>query len=108
MDSVIDSDLSASKRVGPDADRNHLGDGIDVHRGLCGPRYRRVAGAVEERFDLHDSTANPDPVEQIAGPWHGDGGEHAQDADDDDDLYDSERVSHRCVSFPLIGWLDSI
>jgi hypothetical protein len=108
MNPVINSDLSTSNRVGAYANGNHLGDGVDVHRGLRGPRDRCVPGAVEERFDLQHCTANPYPVEQIAGPWHGDGCEQAQDADDDDELYDSERVSHRCVSFPLIGWLDSI
>jgi hypothetical protein len=105
---VIGSDLSSSKRVGSNADTDGLRYRVDVDRRLGGSRDSNVSGAAEQRFDFHDCTANANPVEQIAGPWHGDGGKHSQDTNGDEKLYDRECVSHRCSSFRQVSRLDSI
>jgi hypothetical protein len=105
---VIRSDLPLSKCVDSDTDVYRLSDGVDVDRRLRGPRDRDVSSSAEKRFDLYDGAANADPVEQLAGPWRGDGGECAQDADRDDELGNRERVSHQCMSFRRANWFDSI
>jgi hypothetical protein len=105
---VIGSDLSSSKRVGPNADTHGLLHRVNFDRRLCGSGNRNMPGPAEQRFDFHDCTANANPVEQIAGPWHGDGGKHSQDTNRDEKLYDRERVSHRCSSFRQVSRLDSI
>jgi len=105
---VIGSDLSPSNRVESNTDADDLGDSVDIDRRLRGSGDRNVSSPAKKRFDLHDRPANANSVEQIARPWHGDGGEHAQDADRDGELYDRERVSHRCLSFRQVSWLDSI
>jgi hypothetical protein len=105
---VVSSNFAAPKGVDSDADADSLSDGIDIDRRLRGPGDCNVSSPAEKRFDLHYRAANAGPVEEIAGPWHGDGGEHAQDADSDDELEDCERVSHSWLSFRRISWLNSI
>jgi len=105
---MIRSDLTLSKRVGSNTDVERPSRGVDIDRRLRGPRDRYVSSAAESRFDLHDRAANVDPVEQFAGPWHGDGGQYAQNADRDSELDDCERVSHQCPSFRRVNLLNSI
>jgi hypothetical protein len=105
---VIGSELSSSKRVGSNADTDGLLCCVDVDRRLFGSGNSNVPSRAEQRFDFHDCTANANPVKQIAAPWHGDGGKHSQDTDRDEELYDRERVSHRCSSFRQVSRLDSI
>jgi hypothetical protein len=105
---MIRSDLTLSKRVGSNPDVERLSRCVDIDRRLRGPRDRDVSSAAESRFDLHNRAANVDPVEQFAGPWHGDGGQYAQNADRDGELDDGERASHQCLSFRRVNWLDSI
>jgi len=83
------------KRVDSNADVDRLIDGVDIDCRLRGPSDRNVSGTAEQRFDLQHRTANVDAVEQFADRWHGDGGDHAQNADRDSELDDGERVSHR-------------
>jgi len=103
---MVGSDLSSPKRVGPDANTDYLLYRVDVDRRLSGSSNRNVPGPAEQRFDFYDGTTNANAVEQIAGPWHGDGGKHRQYTDRDEELYDRERVSHRCSSFRQVSRLD--
>jgi hypothetical protein len=105
---VIGSNFPPSKRIRSDADADSLSDSVDINGRLRGPGDRNVSSPAEKRFDFHHRPANASPVEQIARPWHGDGGEHSKDADRDDKLDDSERVSHGCLSFRQVSWLNSI
>lgn len=105
---MISSNFASPEGIDSDADADSLGDGVDIDRGLSGPGDRNVSSTAEKRFDLHYRAANAGPVEQVARPWHGDGGEHGQDADRDDELDDCERGSHRCQTFRRVSWLNSI
>ena len=105
---MISSNFASPERVDSDADADSLSDGVDVDRRLRGPGDGNVSSPAEKRFDLHYRAANAGPVQQIARPWHGDGEEHAQDADSDDELDDCERGSHRCQTFRRVSGLNSI
>jgi hypothetical protein len=71
---VIGSNFAPSKRIDSDTDADRLSDGVDIDRRLRGPGNRNVSSPTEERLDLYNRPANASPVEQIAGPRHGDGG----------------------------------
>jgi hypothetical protein len=105
---VIRPDLFLPHRFAGNAHVHCSGNGVDVDRCVRGARYRNVSGGVENRFNLECRATHLDPVEQFTCPWHGDGGEHAQNAERYRDFGDGERVSHPHISFPLLGPLDSI
>jgi len=105
---VIRSDLLLSDRFASNAYVHGPRDGVDVDGRVRGARYRNVSSGAENRFDLEHRATHLNSVEQFACPWHGDGGEHAQNAERYSDLGDRERVSHPQISFPLISQLDSI
>jgi hypothetical protein len=104
---MLYSDLTLSKRVDSYCEIDRLSDGVDLDRRLAGSGDRNVSSGGEKGLDLDHCTANPDPVEQFASQRHSDGGEYAQDADSDRELYDGECVSYQCLSFRRVS-LDSI
>jgi len=91
---VICSDLLLSDGVAANAHVNCLGDRVDIDSCLRGARYCDVSSTAENRFYLQYRATHLDSVEQFTGPWHGDGGQHAQNAERDSDLDYRERVSH--------------
>jgi len=93
---VIGAYLSLAKRIESNAHVNRLRRGVYVDRRLRGARDRDVSRTTEERFYLNYCSAYVDSVEEFTRPWHGDGGENAQNAERESELYDCERVSHQC------------
>jgi len=72
---VILSNLSLPNRIQPDAYVDGSSDGVDIDGRLRGARNREMPRGAENRLDLHNRASNAHSVEQIARPWHGDGGE---------------------------------
>jgi len=97
---VICSDRLLSDRVAANAHVDCPGDRVDIDSCLRGARYCDVASAAENRLDLQYRAAHLDSLEQFTGPWHGDGGQRAQNAESDSDLDYSERVSHPALLPP--------
>jgi len=78
---VILSNVALPNRIWSDAYIDGSSDVIDIDRRLRGARDRDVPRGAENRLDLHHRASNSHSVEQIARPWHGDGGEYAQNAE---------------------------
>jgi hypothetical protein len=103
---MFGSDVAFPYRVATNADVNDFPRGIDIDGGLRRPGDRNVSRAVDSGLDIGHCRVNPDSVEEFSSLWHGDGCQHRNDAQREDDLYCRKPVSRsRLTSLGLAVWI---
>jgi len=90
---VLGADIAVAYCVSADAQIDGVTSGVYVDARLRRPRDSQVSGTAEHHLDVHYRALDVDSVEEFRRLWHGDGGQHTDDAQRNGELDYRERAA---------------